>query len=112
VVVLVSAPLVRVPLHMLERPVSGCRPSPLELAIVDDKQKLTNYHPTALYNVLNLIKFLENNIFLVDIFLILMFVVPLSRRLNGSSPASRGNQNTLRRDTLGDGRRIRISDPR
>jgi len=41
--VLVSAPLVRVPLHMLERPVSGCRPSPLELAIVDDKQKLTNY---------------------------------------------------------------------
>jgi len=28
---------------MLERPVSGCRPSPLELAIVDDKQKLTNY---------------------------------------------------------------------
>jgi len=27
---------------MLERPVSGRRPSPLELAIVDDKQKLTN----------------------------------------------------------------------
>jgi len=42
VVVLVSAQLVRVPLHMLERPVSGYRPSPLELAIVDDKQKLTN----------------------------------------------------------------------
>jgi len=42
VVVLVSAPLVRVPLHMLERPVSGCRPSLLELAIVDDKQKQTN----------------------------------------------------------------------
>jgi len=42
VVVLVSAPLVRVPLHMLERPVSGCRPSPLELEIVDDKQQLTN----------------------------------------------------------------------
>jgi len=42
VVVLVSAPLVRVPLHMLERPVSGCRPSSLKLAIVDDKQQLTN----------------------------------------------------------------------
>jgi len=28
---------VRVPLHMLERPVSECRPSPLELAIVDVK---------------------------------------------------------------------------
>jgi len=31
-----------VPLPMLERPVSGCRPSPLELAMVDDKQELTN----------------------------------------------------------------------